>query len=124
MRIERELLEHEGDVALGRRDIGDIAAADPDSSDVRFFEAGGKAKRGGLAGPRRAEQDDELAIADIKRQVRHGGDLAEPLGDVDELDISHGAPPREVPSAPPCRSPCRTPTAAPGGRSCRWSRRA
>ena len=70
MRIERVLLEDEGDVARGRRAPRHVAPADDDRAGVRPLEPGDQAQRRGLAGAGRPEQHDELAVADGERRGR------------------------------------------------------
>src|SRR5204863_4896890 len=72
MRIKRVLLEHEGDVARGRRLTADLASADDDLAGVGLFQARDEAQRGGLAGSGWAEKDHELAIANGQREILHG----------------------------------------------------
>ena len=64
MRVERILLEHEGDVALGRLQPGRHPAADLDGAAIRLLEPGDQPQRRGLAGAGRPEQHDELAVGD------------------------------------------------------------
>ena len=64
MRIERILLEDEGDVAAGRRHAGHVAAADRHAAGIRRLEPGDEPQRRRLAGAGRAEQHDEFAVRD------------------------------------------------------------
>ena len=57
---------------------------------VGRFEAGDEPQRRGLAGARRPEQHDELAVADRQRQVGDRLRRPEALGDVlSSCDLSH-----------------------------------
>ena len=64
MRIERILLEHEGDVALRRRGARDIRPAMRICARVRPLEARDQAQSRRLAGAGRPEQHDECAVVD------------------------------------------------------------
>ena len=60
---------------------------------IGALEPGDEAKRRRLAGARRAEQDDELAVGDGERQVGDGLDVAEALGDAGRARSQPCAPP-------------------------------
>jgi hypothetical protein len=92
VRIERVLLEHEGDVAQRRRGGADVLAADEDPTLVRPLEAGDEAQRRRLAGTARPEQDDELARGDVEREIVHGRGRAEAFSHAIEAKLSHGSP--------------------------------
>ena len=78
VRVEREQLEHEGDVALARRAGGDVLAVEQDPARGRQFEAGDHAQGRRLAAAGGPEQDEELAVRD--GEVDRGrGEIAEPL---------------------------------------------
>jgi hypothetical protein len=66
VRVERVVLEHHRDVPVARVDVGHVAVADADGSAVDRLEAGEHAQRGGLAAAGRADQDEELAVADLE----------------------------------------------------------
>ena len=82
-------LEHHGDAALGRRQMGDIGAADQDGSAVGLFEARDQPQRGGFAAAGRAEQYQQRSL--IRRQAdavdRARG--AKTLDDAIELNCRH-----------------------------------
>ncbi len=59
VRIEREQLEDEGDVALGSAPEGDVLAVEQNAPAGRQLEAGDHAQRRRLAAPRRSEQRKE-----------------------------------------------------------------
>ena len=87
MREERVGLEHHRDVAIGRRETGDIAVADGDLAGGRHFETGNHAERRGLATAGGAEEGDEFARFDMEVDVVHRLDvLAEDLGNAFEAD--------------------------------------
>ena len=64
VRIEREHLEDEGDVALAGGLRADFLAVDVDLARGRQFQPGHHPQRRGLAAARGAEQHEELAVLD------------------------------------------------------------
>ena len=101
VRIERIGLEHHGDAAFARIEIGDVLAADEDLAGGRLLEAGNRAQQRRFPAAGRADEDDEFAIADIEVDI--GDDLngAEALVDAPQLQVGHGRlSPRRI-SAPP-----------------------
>ena len=72
---------------------GDIRAVQPDRAQGRLLEAGDHAHRGGLAAARRAEQGEELTLADRQVELAYGGDDFPPgvkfLDDSRELDSGY-----------------------------------
>jgi hypothetical protein len=89
MRIERVVLEHEGNIAFRCMQILDRLSIKQDIARVDVLEAGDGAQRGGLAAARGAEEDDELAILDREVDVANDVQLAEMLVGVAQLDLSH-----------------------------------
>jgi hypothetical protein len=73
VRVERIVLEHHRDVAVLGREVGDVAVADADRTAVDVLETGEHAQRGGLAAAGRADEDEELAVADLDVECVHGG---------------------------------------------------
>ena len=69
MRIEREELEDEGDVALAAALEGDVLAVEQDLPAVGSSSPAIMRKRRGLAAARRPEHDEELAVADGEGRV-------------------------------------------------------
>jgi hypothetical protein len=90
VRIERVGLEHHGQLALGRRLAGDVAAIDVDGAAAGVLQAGDQPQQCRLAATRRADEDDELAILDHQVEPGDDGRRSEGLGDVLERDVSHG----------------------------------
>src|SRR5690349_11505765 len=64
VRIEREQLEDEGDVAVAGFELLHRLAVDEDVAGVDLLEPGDGAERCRLAAARRAEQDDEFLVLD------------------------------------------------------------
>src|SRR4051812_28995717 len=89
MRIEREKLEDEGDVAFARPAHGDILAAEQDLAARRQFQPGDHAQRRRLAAARRAKHDEELAILDDEAGILHGDEIAEGLSQMLDADFGH-----------------------------------
>ena len=112
MRIERILLEHEGDVAGSRRQARGVAAGDVDRALLRLFQAGDQPQRRRLAGAGRPEQHHELAIGDTQVEVADRCDIAERFRDATQPHISHDGLHRGCWCGSPGRTPVRTATAA------------
>ena len=66
VRVEREQLEHEGDVALAGALEGDVLAVEPDLARGRQLEPGDHAQGRGLAAARGAEQHEELPSSMVR----------------------------------------------------------
>jgi hypothetical protein len=71
VRIERVGLEHHRDVAVARRHLVHPPPADREFAVGDALEPGDHAQRRGLAAARGPEQDEELAIGDIERDIGH-----------------------------------------------------
>ena len=90
VRVERVALEDHGDVAVLGRHVVDDPVADEELAVADLLQAGDAAQRGGLAAAGGADQDRELAVADLEVQVVDGDDiLAVPLVHVIEGDGRH-----------------------------------
>ena len=118
MRVQRVLLEHEGDVARRRGLVRGIAAADMDATGVGPFQSRDQPQQRGLAGSGGPEEHDQLTVADGETHVLQRLDAAEALGYPFDADLRHGSPPtggavRRARCAGHCRRRYRT---APGGR--------
>ncbi len=79
MRVQREELEDEGDVTVGRVAPGDVLPVEQDLAAGDSLQPGDHAQRGGLAAARRAEQHHELAIVDGQVEGFYRGKVAETL---------------------------------------------
>ncbi len=94
MRIETEVLEDHGDLALPRRQVVGDLAVEQDDARGRVLQSGDHAQHGRLAAARGAEQHHELAVGDVKTDVVDGDSaVAEYLRHVRECDGGHSAPP-------------------------------
>ena len=97
-------LQAEGDVAghvhVGEQGVGledrvhrplvgrqrpDFLAEDLEAAHRREVQPGDHPQRRGLAATRRAQQGEELPVADLEVDVVHGSDVAEALGDACDL---------------------------------------
>ena len=68
---QRDVLEDHGDVALLRGQRGDVGVAEPDAAGGGGLEAGDHPQSGRLAAAGGADEGEELALADLERQVAH-----------------------------------------------------
>ena len=91
--VEREELEHEGDVALRRALEGDVLPVEQDAPGGRQLQPRNHPKRRRLAAARRAEHDKELAIRDRQVGILDGDEIAELLAEVLDADLGHRASP-------------------------------
>ncbi len=73
VREQRVALEDGRDVAAVGRRAADVDALELDGAGVGPLEAGDHAQRGGLARAARPEQREELALADLERQIGDRG---------------------------------------------------
>ena len=88
---ERIVLEDGIDVALVGRLGRDIRAVEENPAGRGQLEPRHQAQAGRLAGTRRAEEGEELAVGDREIDARDRLDFAEPLGDALELDGDQAA---------------------------------
>ena len=72
VRIERVVLEHHGDVAVGGLHLVDDPAADGDGAAGDRLQAGDHAQQRGLAAARRPQQHRERAVGNGERHALHG----------------------------------------------------
>ena len=90
VRVERVVLEHHRDVALLRREVVDDPAADRDRPVRDLLEPGDHPQRGRLAAARRADEHEELAVANLEREVVDRLDaVLVDLVDLVEHHVSH-----------------------------------
>src|SRR5512147_1157018 len=90
MREERVVLEHHPDVALVRRTIADRLLVDPDLAGIEIGETGDRPQQGRLAAARRADQPEELAVAEADRDLIQRRDPAIALDGADHVHGAHG----------------------------------
>jgi hypothetical protein len=88
LRVQRVVLEDHGDVAVPGPDVADVAIADVYRAGVERFEAGQHAQRRRLARPRRAHEDEQLAVSDLEAQAVDRGDVGSLVG-ARGLVVSH-----------------------------------
>ena len=89
VRIQREELEHERDVAARRALERHVLAVEEDLPGGRQLQPRDHPQRRGLAAPGRAQHDEELPAPDGERGVVHRDELAEALLDVAHSDLGH-----------------------------------
>ena len=94
-------LEHDAEVTLRRRQIGNVLAALLDPPARLDVEPGDGAQQRRLAASRRAEKANELALINIEGNVPERHEIAELLGDVLDFQVARplvSAPRRGLPS--------------------------
>ena len=90
VRIERVVLKHHGDVAIGRLDLVDHAAADVDGAAGDGLQSRHHAQQRGLAAAGWAHQHTELSVADFEIDALDGIDPAGiGLPDIVQNDVGH-----------------------------------
>ncbi len=89
VRVERIGLEHHGQVALGRADIGDVAPVQFDPPAADLLEPGDQAQQGGLATAGGADEDDEFAVADVQVDALDDLVAVEAFLQVVDLQVCH-----------------------------------
>ncbi len=87
VREQRVGLEHGVDVALVRREVGDVAATQVDRPARRILEPADHPKRGRLPAPRGPEQAEELPLGDVEREIVDRDRVAERLRHPLEADV-------------------------------------
>src|SRR4029079_8103910 len=105
MRIEREELEHESDVALRCALEGHILAAEIDAARCRELETGDHAQGRRLAAARGAKQAKEGAVGNGEARFPDRDELAEGLLQFFDTDFRHRPTPYPYSSWPPSRRP-------------------
>ena len=94
VRIERVILEHHRDVALGGRQMVDHAVADGDRAAGDGFEPCNHPQQRGFSATRRAHQNHELPVGDIDADIMQNLYGSERLGHIADSDLSHHPPDR------------------------------
>ena len=90
VRVERVGLEHHGDLALGGRQVVDLASADGHPAGVDGLKSGDGAQQRGLAAARRPHQHDEGAVLDDEVDVRQHLDGPVGFFQLVDADFGHG----------------------------------
>ena len=85
-------MEDHRDAALDRGDIVDPLTIDRKLAIGDVLEPGDEAQERGLAAPRWADENRELAVLDREIDALDDIDLAEGLADSLEYDVDHAAP--------------------------------
>ena len=91
MRVERVGLEDHRHVALAGRQVGHVAAADPDLAFGGLLEPRDHPQERRLAAARRPDEHEELTVCDPQRDLFDGAHASVRLADSVELDLGHGA---------------------------------
>jgi hypothetical protein len=104
VRVERVVLEDHRDVAVLRRDVGDVAVADEDARRRDLLEAREHPQAGRLAAAGGADEHEELAVGDLEVELVHRGSVRTRVeaGRLVERDSGHGTP------SPSPAGTCRT----------------
>ena len=93
VRIQREELEHETDVALRCAFERHVLAVEQDFARRRQFQPGDHAQRGRLAATGRPQQHEEISVGDGERGRAHGGEIAEALLQILQSYLGHDPSP-------------------------------
>src|SRR4029077_12840499 len=91
VRIERILLENEGNVPLRRSICGGVLPSYDNGPLFRFLQSRDQSQGGRFTCAGRSEQHEELAIANREIEFRNGRGRAETFRDLFECDFRHGA---------------------------------
>ena len=75
MRVERVVLENHRDVTVFRRKIVDALVANQDIALRDLFETGDHSQGRRLSTARRADENDELPVGNLKAEILHRGDF-------------------------------------------------
>ena len=86
MREQGIVLKHDADLSTVRRHLGDQIAVDEKLSLIGLQKARNQVQKRGLAAAGRAQQGQELSLADLQPDGLQRGGLAEGLGDTVDLD--------------------------------------
>ena len=90
VRIERVGLEHHGEPALRRADIGHVFCVDQHLPGGDVLKTGDEAQKRRLAAAGRPDEHGELAVLDIEIDAVDDADGAERLAHGLQLDAAHG----------------------------------
>ena len=95
-RQERALLEDHGDVAIARRDSGDVAPVNQHSAALHGGEPGDRPQQRRLAAARRSDDRNELPVGDVEVHTVQRDHAAGADRRLVENDRCHRAQPRSV----------------------------
>jgi hypothetical protein len=105
VREDRVALEHHRQVALARRQVGDVGVADAHPAAVGVLQAGQQPQQRRLAAAAGPQQHHELAVGDLQVDIVDGGGLVEDLAHALQADLGHGpAPSSSEPRGPKGRA--------------------
>ncbi len=93
VRVQGVALEDHRDVAILWREIVDDAVADADGTLADIVEARHHAERGGLATAGRADENQKLLVARLKRDIVDRDDVAVSLPHMVHENPGHRSPP-------------------------------
>ena len=82
-------LEHEAEVALVQRHVGDVPAVEEDAALVGLREAGDQAEGGGFSAAGGAQQADELPPIHLQIEIPQDDVLVISGGDIPQLQQCH-----------------------------------
>ena len=122
VRVEGVGLEDHGHAALRGVDVVDHLAADRDGPGRGLLEPGDHAQQGRLAAARGPDEDAELALVDLQRDVVDDVDRTEALMHLRDLQSRHGLPPFGWAVAPQVPGSMRTAASAAIARAASVSR--
>ena len=88
---QRIVLEHHGNAALGRRQMGDVATIDAHRTRAGRIQSGNHAQGGGFSAARRAQQNTKRAWLNSQIHGLQGRGVAPGFGNVLQLDQRHRA---------------------------------
>ncbi|OQA41196.1 MAG: hypothetical protein BWY50_01879 [Spirochaetes bacterium ADurb.Bin315] len=93
MRVERVALEHHCDAPPRRSEVVDPLAVEQEIARGDVLEARDQPKQRGLAAPRGADEDHELALFDLEVDALDDVHRAVGLAHVFQLQMRHDGPP-------------------------------
>jgi hypothetical protein len=93
VRVERVVLEHHRDVAVALEHVVHAPPADVQVAGGDVLEPGDHPERGRLPAAGRADEDEQLSLADLERELLHGLEpVRVALADLVEDDVGHVYP--------------------------------
>jgi hypothetical protein len=86
-------LKDHRDLAVARRQVGDIPPADADGAFVGHAQSGNGTQQGRLAAAAGPQQHQKLLVFHGNTDIVHCDEIAKALGDITDFDFSHGTSP-------------------------------